>query len=175
MSLPFSALCAGFSSLWSTPSSEEPWPCSSPATLQSSSITFTKSWEPIRNGDYCIKKAKLTVQFHLNKFVDQLKLENLVSSNILLAIVCSKKRKFAKMRWNITLLPHNVCFAAGSEIVFHRIAEEGDADYVDYWERFLKEPQKFTYDAIDDALQLVGKNQVVLFVTYNMLKSYYRL
>jgi len=58
--------------------------------------------------------------------------------------------------------------------VIHKGTESGDPDFIDYWERYQKDPKKFGYTEIEDALKRMKEEQVVLYVIYNSLKSYYR-
>jgi len=63
----------------------------------------------------------------------------------------------------------------GAEVVIHKGMEDGDPDFIDYWERYQRDPTNFAYTNIGKALERMKEEQVVLHVIFNSLKSFYRL
>ena len=63
---------------------------------------------------------------------------------------------------------------SGNELLFLKKAEEGDEDYVNFWNRVQNNPEETVFNSIEEAVQKIERDQVVVHLADKALRQYFK-
>jgi hypothetical protein len=69
--------------------------------------------------------------------------------------------------WNLRILE-------GTDGMYQSKAQQGDPDYIKFWDRVLNSPTDSTYKSVEEGLDFLIKDRSVMHISQGILKGYFK-